>query len=205
MLADEYILIFLSLSAVAPADVILFSFLLLTSSSYFQSAAVPGRTFNEYQHSSKPCPLYAIMKFHLIISLAFIFYTIISCRTSNSTKGSYPDCTSSDIEIIDTCLIGLTLLEAVNKIHIDTSQLRAFDEPPAIIRGVNIYLDTCRIRLYVDRTSIMDASGTNYDVYSVHYSKILNKRIIGVAWQKYKDKEVTKRKSIGKVINYWGD
>ena len=61
MLADEYILIFLSLSAVAPADVILFSFLLLTSSSYFQSAAVPGRTFNEYQHSSKPCPLYVTL------------------------------------------------------------------------------------------------------------------------------------------------
>ncbi|MBY0479568.1 MAG: hypothetical protein K2Q24_18105, partial [Chitinophagaceae bacterium] len=43
------------LSAAVPADVILFSFLLLTSSSFFQSAAVPGWTFNEYQHSSKPC------------------------------------------------------------------------------------------------------------------------------------------------------
>jgi hypothetical protein len=60
MLADEYILIILSLSAVVPADVILFGFLLLTSTSVFQSAAVPGWTFNEYQHSSKPCPLYAI-------------------------------------------------------------------------------------------------------------------------------------------------
>jgi hypothetical protein len=59
MLADEYILIILSLSAAVPADVILFSFLLLTSSSYFQSAAVPGWTFNEYQHCSKPCPLAA--------------------------------------------------------------------------------------------------------------------------------------------------
>ena len=51
---------FYSLSAAVPADVILFSFLLLTSSSYFQSAAVPGWTFNEYQHSSKPCPLPAM-------------------------------------------------------------------------------------------------------------------------------------------------
>jgi hypothetical protein len=33
--------------------------LLLSSSSVFQSAAVPGRTFNEFQHSSKPCPLAA--------------------------------------------------------------------------------------------------------------------------------------------------
>ena len=39
---------FCSLSAAVPADVILFSFLLLTSSSYFQSAAVPGWTFNEF-------------------------------------------------------------------------------------------------------------------------------------------------------------
>jgi hypothetical protein len=51
---------FCSLSAAVPADGILFGFLLLTSSSYFQSAAVPGWTFNEYQHSSKPCPLAAI-------------------------------------------------------------------------------------------------------------------------------------------------
>jgi hypothetical protein len=36
--------------------------LLLTSSAYFQSAAVPGWTFNEYQHSSKPCPLPASLK-----------------------------------------------------------------------------------------------------------------------------------------------
>jgi hypothetical protein len=57
MLADEYILIILSLSAVVPADGILFGFLLLTSSSFFQSAAVTGWTFNEYQHSRKPCPL----------------------------------------------------------------------------------------------------------------------------------------------------
>jgi hypothetical protein len=61
MLADEYVLIILSLSAVAPADVILFGFLLLTSTSYFQSAAVPGWTFNEYQHSSKLWPLYATL------------------------------------------------------------------------------------------------------------------------------------------------
>jgi hypothetical protein len=60
MLADEYILIILSLSAVVPADVILFGFLLLTSISCFQSAAVPGWTFNEYQLSSKPCPLQAM-------------------------------------------------------------------------------------------------------------------------------------------------
>jgi len=52
---------FCSLSAAVPADVILFSFLLLTSSSYFQSAAVPGWTFNEYQHSSKPCSLGVIL------------------------------------------------------------------------------------------------------------------------------------------------
>jgi hypothetical protein len=51
---------FCSLSAAVPADVILFGFLLLISSSYFQSAAVPGWTFNKYQHSSKPCPLWAI-------------------------------------------------------------------------------------------------------------------------------------------------
>ena len=39
----------------------MFSFLLLTSTSVFQSAAVPGWTNNEYQHISKPCPLPAAL------------------------------------------------------------------------------------------------------------------------------------------------
>jgi hypothetical protein len=61
---------FCSLAAAAPADGILFGFLLLTSSSYFQSAAVPGWTFNEYQYSSKPCPLIASW-FPSIFSVSF--------------------------------------------------------------------------------------------------------------------------------------
>jgi hypothetical protein len=51
---------FCLLSAAVLADVILFGFLFLPSSAYFQSAAVPDWTFNEYQHSSKPCPLAVI-------------------------------------------------------------------------------------------------------------------------------------------------
>jgi len=57
---------FFSLSAAVPADVILFGFLLLTSSAYFQSAAVSGWTFTEYQHSSKPFTLAANSKDKII-------------------------------------------------------------------------------------------------------------------------------------------
>ena len=35
--------------------------MLLTSTSVFKSAAVPGWTFNEYQHSRKPWPLVAML------------------------------------------------------------------------------------------------------------------------------------------------
>ena len=56
MLADEYILSFISLSAhIQPTE--FYQLLLLSSSSVFQSVAAPGWTFNEYQHSSKLCPL----------------------------------------------------------------------------------------------------------------------------------------------------
>jgi hypothetical protein len=82
MLADEYIPIILSLSAVVPADGILFGFLLLTSSSYFQSSAVPGWTFNEYQHSSNPCPLAAIFADYKHLAGYFYWKTHIFIKYS---------------------------------------------------------------------------------------------------------------------------
>jgi len=73
------------------------------------------------------------------------------------------DCNSIDIEKIDTCLLGITLKLAIEKLKIDTSQFYAFDEPPLILRGIKINLaDTCEIDLYVERTSIIDLPSISY-------------------------------------------
>ena len=131
----------------------------------------------------------------------FIFLTIFNCSSPYVTINSYPDCSSTDIEKMDTCLIGQTIKTAIEKLKIDTSQFSAFDEPPRILRGIYIQLhDTCIIRLYVDRTSIIDKPDTSN--YRQEYLFIATKKIIGVAWRKDK---FQRRKSIGSVIGYWGD
>lgn len=138
--------------------------------------------------------------------LIFILALFIGCTVTNSKNKNYPDCTSADIEKMDTCLLGLTIKQAIEKLGIDTSQILAFDEPPGIIRGASIQLsDTCRIRLYVTRFSIMDTSGLFYDPYRVHYREVIDKKIIGVAWRKLKDNKYVRGKSLGPVIRYWGD
>jgi len=87
MLADEYILIFLLAIAVVPADEILFNFLLLTSSSFFQSSSVPGGRNTNSRTSASPvrCAQAFSMK-HLKY---IIFYScsilLIECNNPNIT------------------------------------------------------------------------------------------------------------------------
>ncbi len=59
MLADEYILIIFSLSAVAPADVMLSAFVLIFIIIYFIVLHFSAGRY-KFQHSSKPCTLCAI-------------------------------------------------------------------------------------------------------------------------------------------------
>ena len=54
MLADVVTINFKSLSAIIQLDVILFSFLLLTSTTYFQLGSSSGLDIIKFQHSSKP-------------------------------------------------------------------------------------------------------------------------------------------------------
>lgn len=113
----------------------------------------------------------------------------------------FKDCNSSDIEQIDSCLVGLNLDEAIVKLKIDSSQFLAFDEPPLILRGITIrFADTCRARIYVERTSIMDKLDSLGDDWRSKYKYILKKKVIGVSWSKPKK---NKKVSIGFRIPYW--
>lgn len=117
--------------------------------------------------------------------------TLSSCGQKKNLKPQYPDCTSTDIEKMDTCIMGLTIQEAVKKLEIDTSRAYVINEPPGIARGISATLgDTCEICLYVERTAVM------HD-YRNRYALIEGKKIIGLSWKKPKTK---KGKVIGEVV-----
>ncbi len=106
-----------------------------------------------------------------------------------------------DIEKMDTCLLGQTIGEVIQKLKIDTSQFIAFDEPPMILRGLSIHIDdSCSIRLYVERTSIThELASKKFTAARLQYLYIIDKKIIGVSWKKEKS---GKQKSIRSAINY---
>ena len=128
----------------------------------------------------------------ILLSTFFFSLTFDSCRTSNH-KNQYPNCNSSDIEQLDTCLIGRPLRYSIDKLKLDTSQFYAFDEPPGILRGIIIQLaDTCEITIYVDRTSVINQKDSLS--FRQLYLHIIDKNVIGISWTKAKQKN--KRRSI---------
>ena len=123
-----------------------------------------------------------------IILLVTLFFasTFDGCRTPNY-RSQYPDCNSTDIEQLDTCLLRRPLRHAIDKLKLDTSQFYAFDEPPGILRGIVAELaDTCEIRIYIDRASIIDKKDSLY--FRQLYLHIIDKSVIGVSWTKAKQK-----------------
>ena len=133
------------------------------------------------------------MKFLFSISLLIIFLIISNCSSRHLYNNRYLDCSSRDIEKMDSCLIGLQLREAMQRIDHDTMRVVVVDEPPGILRGVSIsQRDTCIIRIYVPRTPILDSTALFIDFDKMTVSEIINKKVVGVAWRKYKDKKEVK-------------
>ena len=109
---------------------------------------------------------------------------LCNCNDISSIK-NHSMCSSQDIEQSDTCLLGKTLRFSINTLKLDTSQFYAFDEPPGIIRGINIQMsDSCDIALYVDRTSIIKERDSLE--FKQQYLYILDKKVIMVSWAKPK-------------------
>lgn len=107
---------------------------------------------------------------------ALMFCLSYSCK-SESTKVNYD---SSNIEEVDTCLLGMTIKSAIAKLTVDTSQFFAFDEPPGILRGIKITIDNeYEIALEVERTSIIGQSKYSF---REQYKYIEDKTINAVSW-----------------------
>ena len=114
-----------------------------------------------------------------------ILYAIItvSCSNSKKTTSKYPDCSSNDISKMDTCLLGMTLREAISKLKIDTSQLHVIEEPIAMLRGISFRLnDSSEINLYVQKTLIKDKRDSLE--FSKRYLFIIDRPIKTIRWTK---------------------
>jgi len=118
-------------------------------------------------------------------SIALILFGLIvtfGCVDKSWQVSKPRDCASRDIEKIDSCLLGQTIKIAIEKLKIDATQFYAFDEPPGILRGLEINIaDSCKIVLLVERTSIIDRPILDS---KQNYQYIIDKKIIGVNWVK---------------------
>ncbi len=109
----------------------------------------------------------------------------------------YQDCLTDDISKMDTCLLGMTLRQALTKLQLDTSQFSVIEEPIASLRGISFRPnDSTAVNLYVQKTLIKE----KYDSFRMRdslnillqdslkfknrYLFILDKAIKSVAWTK---------------------
>ena len=63
---------------------------------------------------------------------------IVSCSSSKKGTTKYPDCSSIDISKMDTCLLGMTLRQAISKLKIDASHFYVIEEPVFALRGISV-------------------------------------------------------------------
>jgi hypothetical protein len=122
--------------------------------------------------------------------LITVIAILASCNSPNGSEqanSEEADCNvfdSTNIEEMDTCLVGMTIKQAIDKLDLDTSQFHAFDEPPGILRGIKFMLnDDYEIELSVERTSIINQSTFTY---REHYRYIEDKIITAVSWTNLK-------------------
>jgi hypothetical protein len=97
------------------------------------------------------------MRPFIIICYVAIPLLVLSCSSQKIGNGKYPDCSSGDIAKMDTCLLGMTLRQALNKLNIDTSQFHVIEEPIAALRGISFRPnDNSEVKLYVEKTLIKE-------------------------------------------------
>ena len=108
---------------------------------------------------------------------------IVSCSYSKKATTKYPDCSSNDISKMDTCLLGMTLRQAISKLNIDTSQFYVIEEPIFSLRGISVKInDSSDIKLYVQKTLIKERKDSLE--FSRRYLFIIDKQIKMVSWTK---------------------
>jgi hypothetical protein len=109
------------------------------------------------------------------------------------------DCGSSDIEQIDSCLIGKTIEECIRQLKVTPASFIPHVIFYREVHGIYIRFDDVKITLIVDKYYSMtneEAEGNFREMYK----HILQKKVKGLCWSKYK---TLKGRQVGNV-NYAG-
>lgn len=140
-------------------------------------------------------------------------YTILLLLTftqRSEIKAQYSKCDSKDIELMDKCLLGRTVKEAIVKMQIDTSIFIPMLMGQAL-HGIYVRLyDSCKITFIVDKPYYLSKDQTKpyegtdgmfkeYSSWKELYKVIQDYKIIGICWRKMKAR---KQKVVGDMKYY---
>ena len=100
----------------------------------------------------------------------------------------------------------MTVLDYVRQINLDTSRLRTIEEPPGVLKGIEITIgDSCIIRIYAGGTMLTDSIGIKRISRKSDFKLIAGKKIKGISWVVFRDDTIIRWGSAGEVVWYWGD
>lgn len=128
-----------------------------------------------------------------LLTLTYIF----GCQR----KPQQANCTSKDIELIDTCLLGSTIEEAINRLELDTSHFIPILFSAREVSGIYVRLsDTCKITIIVEKPFILtngqlkaiETNGWLNSHWKSIHKYILDYKIIGICWRKNFARKVRK-------------
>ena len=133
--------------------------------------------------------------------LCIVICWIEACSPGRAgRKAGYPDCSSNDIEIMDTCLIGKPLRYALDKMKIDSSAFRVIDEPPGFFNGIEITKpDSLKMRIHTEGLLLIDTMN-GIIPYPVMKSILDDRVVTEISWLKPFKK---KNGHVGKGVLYW--
>ena len=127
----------------------------------------------------------------IFLILLFVSLCFVGCNSSKISKKNYPDCSSTDIEKVDSCLLGLTIRQAIEKLKLDTAHISTMQEPLLMIRGIDFMPDSnSRVELFVEKTSIVSKidsirkSGGDRINPKYFYQFIMERPILTIRWTK---------------------
>ena len=103
------------------------------------------------------------------------------------------NCSSKDIELMDSCLLGLTIDEAIKRMNLDSSNFIPILLFAREIHGIYVRLGDSKVTVIVDKEYTMNNTelsaiessdnGLNSNWKGI-YKYILNEKIIGICWRK---------------------
>src|SRR6185436_1094511 len=129
-----------------------------------------------------------MIKVRVSFFILLIVYSGIDYSCNNTAASQ--QCNSSDIEQVDSCLLGKTIEECIKHLNISPGNFIPHRIFYREIHGIYIRIsDTCKITLIVDKPYIMNDTEAEGEFHNF-YKYVLNKKVKGICWRKEKKRKV---------------